>query len=60
MKTMTISFLTFLTLLGCSTVDYVKPYTPPLTCPNGQIEYCEGNSPTNLDCMCIQKNSFKY
>jgi|MDSZ01.3.fsa_nt_gb hypothetical protein len=58
--TKTISFLMFVTMLGCS-YDGVRDYEPlPLNCSaHGQIELCVGNSPRQLACECVSDTQIK-
>ena len=54
-------FLPFLLVLtGCNSQGYatVGDYTPgpeEIKCPKDYFAYCEGNTPKNLECGCVDR-----
>ena len=54
-------FIPLMILSGCnSTGEFDKPelkkyYDYPIYCPSNYVEYCEGTTPSNMECQCIER-----
>ena len=50
-----ILFLTGCNSQGYSTVGDYKLGPKDIKCPSDYFAYCEGNTPTNMECTCIDR-----
>ena len=54
-------FIPLMILSGCnSTGEFDKPdlkkyYDYPIYCPSDYVEFCQGTTPSNMECQCIER-----
>ena len=55
---------TFLLVTGCASSDSEKYYNKPypkaqLICGKDQIEWCEGRTPSSMECTCVKRRELE-